>query len=57
MRYLVNISYDGTLFYGSQKQKDKRTVLGEVEKVLSKINNKPLNFSPFGRNNSKSALT
>ena len=43
MRYLVNISYDGTLFYGSQKQKDKRTVLGEVEKVLSKINNKPIN--------------
>ncbi len=43
MRYLVNISYDGTLFYGSQKQKDKRTVLGEVEKVLSKINNKSIN--------------
>ena len=39
MRYLVNISFDGSSFYGSQKQKDKRTVIGEIEKVLSKILN------------------
>ncbi len=42
LRYLVNISYDGSAFYGSQKQKDKRTVLGEIEKVLSKVLNKPI---------------
>lgn len=39
MRYLVKISYDGTLFFGSQKQKDKRTINNEIELTLSKILN------------------
>lgn len=42
MRYLIKFSYDGTLFYGYQKQPDsenKRTVEGELEKALFSINN------------------
>lgn len=40
MRYLVNISYDGTNFYGFQVQNDKRTIEEEIEEKLSKILNK-----------------
>ena len=39
MRYLIKFSYDGTLFYGYQKQPNKRTVEGELEKALYSINN------------------
>ena len=37
MRYLINMSYDGSKFYGYQVQKNNKTVEGEIEKVLSKI--------------------
>ncbi len=43
MRYLVNLSYDGSKFYGYQVQKGKTTVEGEIEKVLSKIFNQKIN--------------
>ena len=43
MRYLMNISYNGSLFYGYQVQKNKTTVEGEIEKVLSKILNEKIN--------------
>ena len=49
MRYLINFSYDGTNFYGYQKQIDKRTVQGEIEKVLFKIYNKDISISASGR--------
>lgn len=39
MRYLIGFSYDGTDFYGYQKQLNKRTVQGEIETVLSKVLN------------------
>jgi len=39
MRYLIKFSYDGTNFYGYQKQPNKRTVEGELEKALYDINN------------------
>lgn len=39
MRYLIKFSYDGTDFYGYQKQPNKRTVEGELEKALYDINN------------------
>ena len=35
MRYKVVIKYDGTNYYGFQKQKDKITIQSELEKVLS----------------------
>ena len=43
MRYLMNISYNGSLFYGYQVHKNKTTVEGEIEKVLSKIFNSKIN--------------
>lgn len=35
MRYLLKISYDGSKFYGFQRQKDKLTIQNEIEKYLS----------------------
>ena len=43
MRYLVNLSYNGSIFYGYQIQKNKLTVEGEIERVLSKILNTNIN--------------
>jgi len=43
MRYLINLSYNGSLFYGYQIQKNKLTVEGEIERVLSKILNTNIN--------------
>lgn len=37
MRYLLTVSYDGTLFSGYQKQPKQRTVQGEIEKALKNI--------------------
>ena len=42
MRYLVNMKYDGTLFYGLEKQNNFRTVTGVIEEVLSKIFNEKI---------------
>ena len=49
MRYLLTFSYDGTNFYGYQKQVNKRTIQEEMEKVLSKISNKKVTISASGR--------
>jgi len=38
MRYLIKFSYDGTNFFGYQKQPGKRTIEGEFEKALYNIN-------------------
>ena len=38
MRYFMTFSYDGSDFKGYQKQPRSRTVQGELEKVLGKIN-------------------
>ena len=38
-RYLMTFSYDGTDFSGYQKQPKKRTIQGEIEKILKQINN------------------
>lgn len=43
MRYLINLSYDGSKFYGYQVQKNKITVEGEIERVLSKLLNTKIN--------------
>ncbi len=37
MRYLVNLSYDGSNYYGWSKQKHEKTIQDHLEKVLSKI--------------------
>jgi len=36
-RYQLTLAYDGTDFFGSQRQANKRTVQGELEKVLCKL--------------------
>ena len=38
MRYFITFSYDGTDFKGYQKQPKSRTVQGELEAVLKKLN-------------------
>jgi tRNA pseudouridine38-40 synthase len=40
MRYLIRFSYDGTNFYGYEKQPNKRSVEEELEKAVNFINNK-----------------
>ena len=38
MRYFMTFSYDGSNFKGYQKQIKERTIQGEIEKALTKIN-------------------
>lgn len=38
MRFLMDFSYSGAGFNGYQKQPSKRTIQGEIEKVLTSIN-------------------
>ena len=49
MRYLVNIKYDGTLYYGFQKQPDVISVQEHIEKVLSKILNDKITITGSSR--------
>lgn len=49
MKYLANITFDGTAFYGTNKQPNKRTILGEIEKTLSKILNTKTKITPCSR--------
>lgn len=36
-RVLIQISYNGSLFYGWQRQKDRRSVQGEIESALTEL--------------------
>jgi len=38
VRYKLTLVYDGANFFGSQKQTNKRTVQGELEKALAELN-------------------
>lgn len=38
MRYLITFSYDGSKYNGYQKQPGKKTIQGQLEEVLTKIN-------------------
>lgn len=50
MRYLITFSYDGSKFNGYQKQPKLKTVQGELEKALKKINSdKAVSVSASGR--------
>lgn len=48
-RYLIDFSYSGANFSGYQKQPGKRTIQGEIEKVLSSINNNSVKLTSSGR--------
>ena len=50
MRYFMTFSYDGSNFSGYQKQIKERTIQGEIEKALTKINsNKEITIHASGR--------
>ena len=50
MRYFMTFSYDGSNFFGYQKQIKERTIQGEIEKVLAKINGDiPVSIHASGR--------
>ena len=53
MKYLVNISYDGSNFYGSSIQKNKRTVCGILESNISKILNTKTKITACSRTDRK----
>lgn len=46
---MLTLSYDGSLFFGFQKQDDVVTVQGEIEKALKKITGEDINIISAGR--------
>lgn len=46
---LLNISYDGSQFFGFQRQPNKRTIQGELEKAIKKVTGEDVNIIPCGR--------
>lgn len=49
MKYLVELTYDGSKFYGFQKQNNKVTVQGNIESALSKILNENIKTTGASR--------
>ena len=49
MKYLITIAYDGSKYNGLQKLKRKKTVQGELEEVLSKLNESDVSVKSSGR--------
>ncbi|MBQ9149584.1 tRNA pseudouridine(38-40) synthase TruA [bacterium] len=52
-RYIICFEFLGTNFFGSQKQPDKRTVQGEIEKALCTLIKDKVNIIPSGRTDAK----
>ena len=50
--FKIVIEYDGTNFFGWQKQPDTKTVQGEIEKTLSLILNQEIKINGSGRTDS-----
>lgn len=50
--FKIIVEYDGTHFFGWQRQKDKKTIQGEIEKVLSRILNQNIRIMGSGRTDS-----
>ena len=49
MKYLVSISYDGSKYYGFERQPKLKTVQGEIERVLKKISKEDITIKGAGR--------
>lgn len=45
----LKLSFDGSLFFGFQKQDSKITVQGEIEKALKRLTNEDINIISAGR--------
>ncbi|MBU0678873.1 MAG: tRNA pseudouridine(38-40) synthase TruA [Verrucomicrobia bacterium] len=52
-RYIANISYDGTNYYGWQVQSKHRTVQGEIQRVLTEITGQTAIVHGSGRTDAK----
>ncbi|MCM2283864.1 MAG: tRNA pseudouridine(38-40) synthase TruA [Desulfobacula sp.] len=50
--FKIIVEYDGTHFSGWQRQTDKRTIQGELEKTLSRIMNQDIRITGSGRTDS-----
>jgi len=50
--FKIIVEYDGTHFFGWQRQKDKKTIQGELEKALSRIMNQNIRITGSGRTDS-----
>lgn len=48
-KYMITISYDGSKYCGLQKLKSEQTVQGELEKVLSICDERPIKVVSSGR--------
>lgn len=53
MRVKCKVKYDGTLFHGFQIQENQRTVQGEIQKALEKINECETIIHASGRTDAK----
>ncbi len=53
MRVKCIVSYDGSQFHGFQVQRDQRTVQGEIQKALKKINEEEVIIHASGRTDAK----
>ena len=51
-RYALKIEYDGTNYHGWQKQKQCKTIQGEIELAFLKFLGHPVNISGSGRTDS-----
>lgn len=49
MRYLIEMSYDGSKFYGFQRQNNLRSVQSDIEHALSTYFNKDIQIKGAGR--------
>jgi len=47
--YHILISYDGTDYFGWQRQPEKKTIQGQIENSLSKITSRPIPIMGAGR--------
>ena len=53
VRYIICFEFLGLNFFGSQKQPDKRTVQGEIEKALCTLIKDKISIIPSGRTDAK----
>lgn len=53
MNLLIRFSYNGSNYFGFQKQNNKKTIQGEIEEVLSKIFNYEIKINGSGRTDAK----
>ena len=51
MRFLIHFSYDGSMYYGFQNQKNLDTIQSKIEEALTIVNNHKKNKTSCDRKN------